>query len=80
METNRVDFGEVPFLTPFLEASPTKIDYRKKGTPILTSLLENLVGLSFQVTRVVWLEIRTIAHLRSRLNIHVTRGIAYLHI
>ena len=31
---------------PFLgEGSPTKIDYRKKGTLILTSLLENLEGL-----------------------------------
>ena len=29
---------------PFLgEGSPTKIDYRKKGTLILTSLLEDLV-------------------------------------
>ena len=35
----------LPFLTPFLEeGSPTKIDYRKKGTLILTSLLEDLVG------------------------------------
>ena len=33
----------VPFLTPFLgEGSPTKIDYRKKGTVILISLLEDL--------------------------------------
>ena len=33
----------VPF-TPFLgEGSPTKIDYRKKGTLILNSLLEDLV-------------------------------------
>ena len=31
-------------LHPFLgEGSPTKIDYRKKGTLILTSLLEDLV-------------------------------------
>ena len=31
----------MPFLTPFLgEGSPTNIDYRKKGTLILTSLLE----------------------------------------
>ena len=30
---------------PFLgEGSPTKIDYRKKGTLILTSLLEDLVA------------------------------------
>ena len=30
-------------LSPFLgEGSPTKIDYRKKGTLILTSLLEDL--------------------------------------
>ena len=30
----------MPFLTPFLgEGSPTKIDYGKKGTLILTSLL-----------------------------------------
>ena len=28
---------------PFLgEGSPTKIDYRRKGTPIVTSLLEDL--------------------------------------
>ena len=35
----------VPFLTPFLVGrygSPTKIDYRKKGTLILTSLLEDV--------------------------------------
>ena len=33
----------VPFLTPFLgEGSPTKMDYRKNGTLILTSLLEDL--------------------------------------
>ena len=31
----------VPFSTPFLgEASPTKLDYSKKGTHILSSLLE----------------------------------------
>ena len=31
-------------LLPFVgEGSPTKIDYRKKGTLILTSLLEDLV-------------------------------------
>ena len=36
----------VPFSTPFLrEGSPTKIDYRKKGTLILASLLEDLVLL-----------------------------------
>ena len=36
----------VPFLTPFLgEGSPTKVDYRKLGTLILTSLLENLEEL-----------------------------------
>ena len=44
----------VPFLGPsarcpftvsfFGEGSPTKIDYRKKGTLILTSLLEHLVS------------------------------------
>ena len=28
----------------FWEGSPTKIDDRKKGTPILTSLLEDLVA------------------------------------
>ena len=34
----------MPFY-PFLgEGSPTAIDYRKKGTLILTSLLEDLVG------------------------------------
>ena len=34
----------MPFLTPFVgwEGSPTKIDYRKKGALILTSLLEGL--------------------------------------
>ena len=33
----------VPFLTPFSgEGSPAKIDHRKKGTLILTSLLEDL--------------------------------------
>ena len=35
----------MPFSTPFLgEGSPTKIDYRKKGTLILSSLLEDLVN------------------------------------
>ena len=35
----------MPFC-PFLgEASPTEIDYRKKGTLILTSLLEDLGNL-----------------------------------
>ena len=35
----------MPFLTPFWgEGSPTKIDYRKKGTLIPTSLLEDLVA------------------------------------
>ena len=34
----------VPFFSPFLgEGSHTKIDYRKKGTLVLTSLLEDLV-------------------------------------
>ena len=33
----------VPFY-PFLEGSPTKIDQRKKGTLIRTSLLEDLEG------------------------------------
>ena len=34
----------MPFLTPCLgEGSPTKIDYRKKGTRILPSPLEDLV-------------------------------------
>ena len=34
----------MPFLTFFLgEGSPTKIDYRRKGTLILSSLLEGLV-------------------------------------
>ena len=40
---NTLDPPVVPFLTPFLgEGSPTKIDYRKKGTLFLTSLLEDL--------------------------------------
>ena len=35
-------------VTPFLwEGSPTKIDYRKNGTLILTSLLEDLVTSLF---------------------------------
>ena len=35
-----------PFTVSFLrEGSPTKIDYRKKGTFILSSLLEDLVEL-----------------------------------
>ena len=35
------------FTVSFLgEGSPTKVDYRKKGTLILTSLLEDLVGAS----------------------------------
>ena len=34
----------MPFLTPVLgEGSPTKIDYRQKGTLILSSLLEDLI-------------------------------------
>ena len=34
----------MPFLSPLLgEGSPTKIDYRKQGTLILTSLLEVLL-------------------------------------
>ena len=32
-------------LVPFFGGSPTKIDYRKKGTLILTSLLADLVDL-----------------------------------
>ena len=36
----------MPFLTPvFGEGSPTKIGYRRKGTLILTSLLEDLVKI-----------------------------------
>ena len=31
------------------EGSPTKIDYRKKGTHILTSLLDNLVEVLFDL-------------------------------
>ena len=34
----------VPFCRFLGEGSPTKIDGRKKGTLILTSLLEDLVG------------------------------------
>ena len=41
----------VPF-RPFLgEGSPTKIDYRKKGTLNLTSLLENLVNPKHMLRR-----------------------------
>ena len=38
---------KVPFYRFFFgwEGSPTKIDYRKKGTLLLTSLLEDLVGV-----------------------------------
>ena len=32
----------MPFYTFLEEGSPTKIDYRKKGTLVLTSLLEDL--------------------------------------
>ena len=39
----------VPSFYPSLgEGSPTKIDYRKKGTLILTSLLEDLVPVSVE--------------------------------
>ena len=34
----------MPFNPFFGEGSPTKIDYRKKGTLVLTSLLEDLGG------------------------------------
>ena len=34
----------MPFYPSLGEGSPTKIDYRKKGTLILTSLLEDLVN------------------------------------
>ena len=33
----------MPFYTFLRKGSPTKIDYRKKGTLVLTSLLEDLV-------------------------------------
>ena len=37
----------MPF-SPFLgEGSPTKMDYRKKGSLILTSLLEDLANFHF---------------------------------
>ena len=37
-------FFSSALLSPFLgEGSPTKIDYRKKGTLVLTSLLEDLL-------------------------------------
>ena len=37
----------VVHLYPFLgEGSPTQIDYRKKGTLLLTSLLEDLVKIT----------------------------------
>ena len=42
------------FFYPFFgEGSPTKIDYRKRGTLILTSLLENL---SIYIYRVFLIE------------------------
>ena len=37
----------MPFYSVLGEGSPTKIDYRKKGTLILTSLLEDLVKNMF---------------------------------
>ena len=44
MEGCGVWYLQSPFLTPFFgEGSPPKIDYRKKGTLILTSPLEDLV-------------------------------------
>ena len=36
-------------LLPFLGEAPTQIDYRKKGTLILTSLLEDLAKGSLHV-------------------------------
>ena len=43
----------MPVLTPFLgEGSPTKIDYRKNGTLLLTSLLEDLVSVGPLLTMV----------------------------
>ena len=43
----------VPFLTPFFgwEFSPTKINYRKQGTLIQTSLLEDLVAFILMVAK-----------------------------
>ena len=38
----------VPFYPVFGEGSPTKIDYRKKGTLVLSSLLEDLDLLAIQ--------------------------------
>ena len=38
----------MPFYPSVGEGSPTKIDYRKKRTLILTSLLEVLVMVSFK--------------------------------
>ena len=51
----RGDFYQVRQLGAFLpvfgwEGSPTKIDYRKKGTLILSSLLKNLVYLKKALT------------------------------
>ena len=40
----------------FGEGSPTKIGYSKKGTLILTSLLEDLVYIYIYVCRVAFLE------------------------
>ena len=42
----------MPFLTPVLgEGSPTKIDYGKKGTLVLTSLLEDLTSKRAGITK-----------------------------
>ena len=37
----------MPFYLFLGEGAPTKIDYRKKGTLILTSLLEDLAAVGF---------------------------------
>ena len=43
LQLNFAYLGPVPFYPFFGEGSPSKIDYRKEGTLILTSLLEYLV-------------------------------------
>ena len=59
----------MPFLTVsfFGEGSPTKIDYRKQGTLVLTSLLEDL-GVR-QLGGVQWLEHPKRRHVGARAGI-----------
>ena len=48
---DRLGLPALPFYPLFFEGSPTKIDCRRKGTLILTSLLEDLVGFSLLTSK-----------------------------